>query len=89
MCPDCVKRVEEEERYIDTIRSAAERIESETLMGGSPTEPGSGQARPGFALRRYALAAGLAVVLIGGSVALRFSGSRAVAEVDLRWSAAG
>lgn len=84
LCESCLKRVEEEERYIDALRGAAERIEVETLLREEPSGP-----PPAGSTRRsnapwWAVAAGVAALLLGGSVAVRVLRSPAWIDVPLR-----
>lgn len=83
VCEECLKRVEDEEQYVDTVRAAAGRIEAEMLAGVQPGE--DGEESPGRrGAPRWALAAGLAAVLVGGSLTVRLLQPRLPVDVPLR-----
>lgn len=83
VCQECLKRVEEEEKYIDAIRAAAGRLEAETLAGLEPPHQGGGNRKP-EGVPRWAMAAGLAVLLAGGSLTVRLLQPRPPLDVPLR-----
>jgi hypothetical protein len=85
-CEACRRRVEEEESFTQAMRGAVERME--LTSAGSP-EGGSGEnesedSQRRFALPRWAMAASLAVVLVGGALTVKMLQSPGVAEVTLR-----
>lgn len=83
VCHECLKRVEEEEQYIDAVRAAAGQLEAATLAGAHAPGEGAGDAKRA-AVPRWAIAAGLAAVLVGGSVSLRILQQHPRLEVPLR-----
>lgn len=70
LCESCRLRVEEEERILDAARTAAEKLETESLLrqfddrAGGGSTPGKSRRPPYW----MAAAAAAAVVLIGGSL---------------------
>ncbi len=83
VCQECLKRVEDEEKYIDAIRAAAGRLEAETLAGLQPPHEGGGNRKRG-GVPRWAMAAGLAVLLAGGSLTVQLFQPRPPLDVPLR-----
>lgn len=89
-CQSCQYRAEEEERYLRAARSAAEKLETESLIQQfeEPVQPGASGRRhrvPPW----MAAAAVAAVVLIGGSVAYRLASPADALEVELRAERSG
>lgn len=82
VCEECLKRVEEEESYVEAVRAAAGRLEAETLGVKEPGEGSGGHRRT--SLPRWAMAAGVAAVLVGGTLAVRVVQPRSLIEVPLQ-----
>lgn len=83
-CEECRRRVEEEEKLIEAMRGAAERLELEAVI-----EPTTGEHAPVGNRRRFsppgwAVAATLAVVLAGGAVTVKMMQAPGLVEVALR-----
>jgi len=82
-CEECRKRVEEEESFIEAMRGAASRAEMEAVAPGEAAEGGRQTGSGRFSPPRWAIAASVALLAVGGSIAVRqFRGAEAV-EVKL------
>lgn len=82
-CEDCRKRVEEEESFIEAMRGAAARAEMEPHAVDEAPEEGPQTGGRRFSPPRWAIAASVALLAVGGSLAVRqFRGGEAV-EVKL------
>jgi hypothetical protein len=82
-CETCRQRVEEEESFIQAMRGAADRLEAEAIAGAQTGGNAPEGARPRFLAPRWAAAAALAVLVVGGTVTLRIMQQPGVAEVKL------
>jgi hypothetical protein len=86
ICEDCRRRVEEEESFTEAMRGAVERLELEPVggpeAGGDPKD--AERAKRRFSPPRWALAASLAVVLLGGAITVRMLQSPGLTQVTLR-----
>ncbi len=83
-CEDCQRRVEEEEKLIEAMRGAAERLELDSIVGPETAEPAPGGARGRFSVPKWAMAASLAAVLVGGALTVKLLQTPGTAEVVLR-----
>jgi len=83
-CQQCLRKVEEEEQYLETMRKAAEKMETESLLRPVREEarvlaPGTLRGLPKWG---YAVAM-LGVVMAGASVAYRMAQRSEAVEVFL------
>lgn len=83
-CEECRRRTEEEEKLIDAVRGAAERLELEAAADAPPGESAPGGGRRRFSPPAWAMAATLAVVLAGGAVTVKLMQAPGLVEVALR-----
>ncbi len=91
ICEGCRSRVEEEERFIEAARLAAERLETESLLR-QRRDPESAVGTPGTSRRPVswmALAATAAVVFIAGSLSYRLLHPEPAREISLRAERSG
>ncbi|MCS7043393.1 MAG: hypothetical protein NZR01_11425 [Bryobacteraceae bacterium] len=90
-CQSCLAKVEEEERYIEAARSAAEKLEAESLLRQleGHSEGGQPSRQPGRLPRWMAAAAAGALLLIGGSVTYRIMHPAPALQVELRVERSG
>lgn len=89
-CQSCLARVEEEERYIDAARAAAEKLETESLLRQLEDPARRSAERQGSRRRLWmAVAAAGLVALIGGSATYRMLHPEQVLEVELRVERSG
>lgn len=83
-CEECQRRVEEEEKLIEAMRGAAERLELDSIIEPETVDEAPGAVRRRFSPPKWAMAATLAVVLVGGAVTVKMLQPRGTAEIVLR-----
>lgn len=91
VCESCRSRVEEEERFMEAARGAAEKFETESLRRQieGPAASGASQHWSRRPLHWMAMAATAAVLLIGGSLTYRMLHPEPALEVSLRAERSG
>ncbi len=83
-CEECRCRVEEEEKLIEAMRGAARRLELESGIEPPTDGPAPGGHRRRFSPPAWAVAATLAIVLVGGAVTVKMMQAPGLVEVALR-----
>lgn len=84
ICEKCRQQVEEEEKVAEAMRGAAERLELDSIHAPETVEEKPRGARSRFSPPKWAVAASLAAVLVGGAVAVKMFQPQGAAEVVLR-----
>lgn len=82
-CEQCQQRVEEEEKLVDAMRGAAQRLEIEAIVDPAAEESPDGSRRRSSP-PRWAVAAALAVLMVGGAVSVKLMQAPRMMEVALR-----
>jgi hypothetical protein len=89
-CEQCLRKVEEEEQYLETMRRAAEKLETESLFRPAPEGEAVPAVGAGWSLPRWGYAvATLAVVMAGASVAYRMTHRPQPVEIFLEAERSG
>lgn len=83
-CEACQRRVEEEEKLIEAMRGAAERMELDSIIEPETAEEAPAAARRAFSPPKWAMAATLAAVIVGGALTVKMLQPPGTAEVVLR-----
>lgn len=83
-CEACQRRVEEEEKLMEAAREAAGRLQLDSILEQGSAAEAPGGAHRAFRPPKWAMAAALAAVLIGGTATLKLWQQPGTTEVFLR-----